>query len=109
MTYFCTFMKQVDYIIVGCGLAGIAFCEELKENNKSFLVFDNNSQQSSTVAGGLYNPVVLKRFTSVWKSREQLDIAIPYFKRIERKIQTQCIQELPVQKVFSSWKVRVGG
>ena len=64
-------MKNVDYIIVGCGFAGVAFCEQLIAANKSFLVFDNKSQQSSVVAGGLYNPVVLKRFTSVWKSKEQ--------------------------------------
>jgi len=61
-------MKHVDYIIVGCGLAGIAFCEQLNAANKTFIVFDNASQHSSTIAGGLYNPVVLKRFTPVWKS-----------------------------------------
>jgi len=48
---------KVDYIVVGCGLAGIAFCEQLLANNKSFVVFDDDSQKSSTVAGGLYNPV----------------------------------------------------
>ncbi|WP_274473925.1 NAD(P)/FAD-dependent oxidoreductase [Mangrovimonas aestuarii] len=67
-------MKQVDYIIVGCGLAGIALCDLLKRNGKSFVVFDDSSQQSSIVAGGLYNPVVLKRFTGVWKSDEQLQL-----------------------------------
>jgi len=66
---------KVDYIVVGCGLAGISFCEQLKANGKSFVVFDNQSQQSSIVAGGLYNPVVLKRFTSVWKSKELLELA----------------------------------
>ena len=59
---------KVDYIIVGCGWAGIAFCEQLIANKKSFVVFDNSSQQSSTVAGGLYNPVTLNRFTPVWES-----------------------------------------
>ncbi len=95
-------MKQVDYIIVGCGLAGIAFCEELKETNKSFVVFDNNSQQSSTVAGGLYNPVVLKRFTSVWKSREQLDIAIPFYNNIEKRLHIKLDYKLPVYRLFNS-------
>ena len=61
---------KVDYIIVGSGLAGIAFCEQLKAHNKTFFVFDNGSQQSSLVAGGLYNPVILNRFTKVWRSRE---------------------------------------
>ena len=70
---------QVDYIIVGLGLAGIAFAEELRKNNKSFLVFEDNSQNSSLVAGGMYNPVVLKRFTPVWNAKEQLEIAIPFY------------------------------
>lgn len=95
-------MKQVDYIIVGSGLAGIAFCEELKAHNKSFIVFDNSSQQSSTVAGGLYNPVVLKRFTPVWKSREQLDLAIPFYKRIEKRLHVKLDYKTPVYRLFNS-------
>ena len=49
---------MIDYIIVGNGLAGISFAEIALQNNKSLYVFDNNSQPSSRVAGGLYNPVV---------------------------------------------------
>ena len=56
---------DVDYIIVGLGLAGLAFAEELERNHKSFVVFEDNSQNSSLVAGGVYNPVILKRFTPV--------------------------------------------
>jgi len=56
---------KVDYIIVGLGLAGLSFAEELFQNNKSFMVFEDNSQKSSLVAGGVYNPVILKRFTPV--------------------------------------------
>lgn len=82
-------MKQVDYIIVGCGLAGISFCEVLNAHKKSFLVFDNNSQQSSKVAAGLYNPVVLKRFSGVWKAKAQLDIAMPHYEQIETKLKTK--------------------
>ncbi|HFS67189.1 MAG TPA: FAD-dependent oxidoreductase, partial [Flavobacteriia bacterium] len=54
---------KVDYIIVGLGLAGISFIERLKEHHKSFVVFENNSQNASKVASGLFNPVILKRFT----------------------------------------------
>ncbi|MFD1063254.1 NAD(P)/FAD-dependent oxidoreductase [Winogradskyella litorisediminis] len=82
-------MKNVDYIVIGCGLAGIAFCEVLKANHKSFVVFDDNSQQSSKVAVGLYNPVVLKRFSAVWKAKEQLDIALPNYKQIEAHLNTK--------------------
>lgn len=95
-------MKQVDYIIVGCGLAGIAIMEQLIAANKSFVVFDNKSQQSSVVAGGLYNPVVLKRFTSVWKSQEQLKLALPMYHNIEKRLKVSLDYKVPVYRRFAS-------
>jgi glycine/D-amino acid oxidase-like deaminating enzyme len=93
---------QVDYIVVGIGIAGVSFCEQLKANKKSFVVFDNASQQSSTVAGGLYNPVVLKRFTSVWKSKEQLKIALPLYANIEKELGIKLDYKIPVYRKFAS-------
>lgn len=93
---------KVDYIIVGCGLAGIAFCEQLKAHQKSFVVFDNNSQQASTVAGGLYNPVVLKRFTAVWKSEEQLQLALPQYTKIEKELNQTFDYKVPVHRLFKN-------
>ncbi|WP_054851879.1 FAD-binding oxidoreductase [Olleya sp. ITB9] len=93
---------KVDYIVVGCGLAGLSFCEKLLENNKSFIVIDNNSQQSSVVAGGLYNPVTLKRFTPVWKSEEQLATALPIYKLLEQKLNSTLDYKIPVKRRFTS-------
>lgn len=94
--------KELDYIIVGCGLGGINFCEKLIEANKTFVVYDNESQKSSVVAGGLYNPVILKRFTSVWKSKEQLDLALPVYKNIEKHLNTKLDYKVPVYRKFAS-------
>jgi glycine/D-amino acid oxidase-like deaminating enzyme len=91
---------KTDYIIVGCGLAGIAFCEELKANNKAFFVFDNESQKSSLVAGGLYNPVILNRFTKVWRSREQLDLALPKYKLLEKKLNNRLDYKTTIHRLF---------
>ncbi|MUU78009.1 NAD(P)/FAD-dependent oxidoreductase [Winogradskyella endarachnes] len=95
-------MKEIDYIVVGCGLASIAFCEELRANNKSFIVFDNNSQKSSLVAAGLYNPVILKRFSAVWKAKEQLEIALPHYAKIERELDIKIDYKLKIQRRFAS-------
>ena len=95
-------MKQVDYIIVGNGLAGIAFCEQLRNANKDFVVFDNNSQQSSSVAAGLYNPVILKRFTKVWNAKEQLTLAMPKYKVLEQLLNVKLDYQLPVYRRFMS-------
>ncbi len=93
---------MVDYIIVGLGLAGISFCEQLEANKKSFIVFDDRSQQSSGVAGGLYNPVILKRFTKVWKANTQLEIALPFYNVLEKKLQCQLDYKVPVYRRFTS-------
>lgn len=93
---------NVDYIVVGCGLAGIAFCEQLKAHNKRFVMFDDGSQQSSVVAGGLYNPVILKRFTPVWKSKEQLKIALPMYQKMERDFDRVFDYKIPVLRLFHS-------
>ncbi|MEZ4802022.1 MAG: FAD-binding oxidoreductase [Gelidibacter sp.] len=95
-------MNEVDYIIVGCGLAGIAFCEQLDSNGKTYLVFDDKSQQSSAVAAGLYNPVVLKRFTEVWKAKQQLALALPYYHKLETKLKVKLNHPLPVFRRFAS-------
>jgi len=94
--------SRVDYIIVGLGLAGIAFAEELKKQNKSFVVFENESQTSSLVAGGMYNPVILKRFTPVWNAKEQLEIAIPFYKSLEEKLSAVFNQPLSIYRTFKS-------
>ena len=95
-------MKEVDYIIVGCGLAGIAFCEQLREANRSFIVFDDHSQQSSRVAAGLYNPVILKRFTKVWNAKSQLEFAIPKYKALEDLLNVKLNIQYPVFRKFAS-------
>ncbi|KIQ22705.1 FAD-dependent oxidoreductase [Flavobacterium sp. MEB061] len=91
-----------DYLIVGSGLAGISFAEIALKNNKSILVMDNKSQASSRVAGGLYNPVILKRFSEVWNAEEQLTLMDEFYNDIERKLQTKFNFRLPILRKFFS-------
>jgi glycine oxidase len=93
---------MLDYIIVGSGLAGIAFAETLLQNNKSFIVFDNHSQNSTRIAGGLYNPVILKRFSEVWNAAAQLEIADRFYQSIEEKLSIQFDFKIPVYRKFFS-------
>ncbi len=95
-------MIKVDYLIVGSGLAGILFCEVLKQHGKTFVVVDNNSQKSSTVAGGLYNPVILKRFTKVWRAKEQLKLALPMYQELEKTLDVKLNFQVPIYRVFAS-------
>jgi glycine/D-amino acid oxidase-like deaminating enzyme len=93
---------QVDYIIVGLGLAGLAFTKELDKHKKSYMVFEDNSQNSSMVAGGVYNPVILKRFTPVWNAKEQLNIALPFYKELEIQFNKKYDYPIDIYRIFKS-------
>lgn len=93
---------MLDYLIVGLGLAGISFCEELKKYHKTFKVFSDNSQQASLVAGGLYNPVILKHYTMAWNAKEQLEQAMPFYQSLEKKLKVRLDFKLPVLRRFAS-------
>jgi glycine/D-amino acid oxidase-like deaminating enzyme len=93
---------MVDYIIVGCGLAGIAFAEKALQNSKTIFIVNNNSQNSTKIAGGLYNPVILKRFSEVWHSTEQLELLDPFYKNLEEKLGVKLDYKLPLLRKFFS-------
>ena len=101
--YLYTFIKlMLDYIIVGSGLAGIAFSEYAINNDKSILVVNNQSQNSSRIAAGLYNPVILKRFSEVWQASEQLDLVREFYNAIEQKLNIKVDYRIPLLRKFYS-------
>lgn len=91
-----------EYLIVGLGLAGIALCETLEEHGRSFQVVDHGAPSASTVAGGIYNPVVLKRISVAWKAAEQLPLVTPFYSSLEEKLQMRFHKSLPVLRRFAS-------
>jgi glycine/D-amino acid oxidase-like deaminating enzyme len=93
---------MIDYLIVGSGLAGISFAEIALHNGRSIMVLDNNSQNSSKIAGGLYNPVILKRFSEVWKAQEQLTLMNEFYSLLESKLKCKVDFKRPILRKFFS-------
>jgi glycine/D-amino acid oxidase-like deaminating enzyme len=93
---------MLDYILVGSGLAGISFAETLIQHNKSFVVYDTPFSCASRVAAGIYNPVVLKRFTLVWDAENQLQLLTPFYASIAQRIGVQVDFKLPMLRKLSS-------
>ena len=91
-----------DNIIVGSGLASIMFAEQLRTHQKSFVVISDRSQQASLVASGLYNPVVLKRFTAAWNAASNLETAIPKYISLEKLLGVKLDYVVPIHRVFNS-------
>jgi glycine/D-amino acid oxidase-like deaminating enzyme len=93
---------MLDYLIIGSGLAGISFSEIAIQNGKSILVLDNNSQNSSKIAAGLYNPVILKRFSEVGQAKEHLLVMKEFFSVLEKKLNSQLDFKTPILRKFFS-------
>ncbi|HEU0137575.1 MAG TPA: FAD-dependent oxidoreductase [Flavobacterium sp.] len=93
---------MTDYIIVGSGLAGIALAETAIERGKSVIVFDNNSQSSSRVAAGLFNPVILKRFSKLMNAQRQLDDLEAFYEILENRLKIKIYHRQPILRKFYS-------
>jgi len=93
---------MVDYLIVGGGIAGFCFAEICIQQNKSFIVISDASQNSSKIAGGLYNPVILKRFSGLEDAEAQLDFLDQFYTQIENRIGVKINFPLPLLRKFFS-------
>jgi glycine/D-amino acid oxidase-like deaminating enzyme len=87
-----------DYLIIGFGVAGFSLMQQLEENRRNFLVFDNQSQQSTRIAGGMFNPVILKRFTPAWQAGEMLPYALLQFQKAGLKYQKNYIHYIDIYR-----------
>lgn len=93
---------MLDFIIIGSGLAGLSFAETAMQNKCSICVIDCNFQNASYVAGGLYNPIILKRFTKAWQADLQLKYAAVFYKELEKKLKTNFYFDVPILRRFYS-------
>lgn len=93
-------MKNVDYIIVGDGYAGLFLAHQLIKNNKSFVIFSEGRKSASQVSAGIINPVVLKKFTTFWKAQEQIDFLKGSLKEIESYTGENYLINAPIHRIF---------
>ena len=75
---------QIDYLIVGQGLAGTLLAAELASRGLSYLMVDDRHRfASSVVAAGLYTPVTGQRLVLTWRAAEMLSVASSVYKDLE--------------------------
>jgi len=91
-----------DFIIVGAGLAGISFAETALVNGKTFIVISDASQNSSVVAAGLYNPVIVKRLSMPQDAAEHMKYIMPFYTGIENRLNIKFNYKLPLYRKFAS-------
>jgi glycine/D-amino acid oxidase-like deaminating enzyme len=94
-----------DCLIIGHGLAGSLFAHECIGRNKRVLVVSTENQyKSSTVAPGMYNPLVLKRYTLAWKSPELLKNISNYYSELESHLESTFHLPLSIKRRFFNQK-----
>ena len=94
---------QVDYLIVGQGIAGTVFCEHVLKAGKSVAIIDDPAlSNSSRVAGGLYNPITGRKMVKTWNCDQLFGYLEPFYQELEEKLATRFLIEKPIYRPFLS-------
>jgi glycine oxidase len=94
---------DVDYIIVGQGLAGSAVAVQLLKQKKSIVVYDNPAaNNSSRIAAGLFNPVTGKKMVRTWLADRLFPLIHQYYAEVEKMSGNSFFFPVPVYRPFLS-------
>lgn len=96
---------QVDFIIVGQGLAGTLLAHQLMQLKQKILVIDNaNPNSASMVAAGMFTPVSGKRMATSWLINELYPTAIQAYTQLQELLQITLLHHKNIHLSFSSIK-----
>ncbi|HLT74306.1 MAG TPA: FAD-dependent oxidoreductase [Ohtaekwangia sp.] len=94
---------EVDYIIVGQGLAGSAVAIQLLKRKQRIVVFDEPAANvSSRIAAGLFNPVTGKKMSRTWLADELFPYLATYYREVESMTGSQFFYPMPIYRPFVS-------
>ncbi|MGC4036782.1 MAG: FAD-dependent oxidoreductase [Chitinophagaceae bacterium] len=94
---------QVDYLLIGQGICGTWLSYYLQKQNKSFLVIDNNNENSpSKIAAGIINPVTGRRIVETWMIDELLPFAWEAYSEIGYILDISAISQKTIIDFFPS-------
>ncbi|MCR5861575.1 FAD-binding oxidoreductase [Flavobacterium sp. J372] len=91
-----------DYIIVGGGIAAISLAEVLYRQGKTFMLFCQSMQNATSVAGGIYNPVIVKRLSLPYNALEHVKFIGPFYSEIESRLTIKVDFPTPLLRRFAS-------
>jgi glycine/D-amino acid oxidase-like deaminating enzyme len=96
--------KQVDYLIIGQGLAGSLLAWELIQRGCKIHIVDNQTENASQVAAGLINPVTGMRLVK----NEQIEILLPCAQQLYQSLSSffkkNFYQETPLLRIIHNNK-----
>ena len=94
---------EVDFLIVGHGIAGICIAEQLEQKNASFIVLDKDqSLTSSKIAAGLYNPITGRKMKRTWMAEALFPYLSTFYRSLENKLSTHFYHPKNIYRPFLS-------
>lgn len=94
-------MPQLDYLILGQGLAGSLLADRLWQAGQKVALIDQGHQQaSSQLAAGIINPITGRWFTKSWQMERLLPIAFAYYRQLEQRLGCPLLDEKEVAMLF---------
>jgi glycine oxidase len=94
---------QVDYIIVGQGLAGSAVAYQLIRRGKKILVIDqSHDNTSSRIAAGLFNPLTGRNMKKTWLADQLFQYLHDFYAETERATEEKFFHSMPLYRPFFS-------
>ena len=94
-------MQKVKYLIVGQGLAGTMLSYMFtKKQIPHKVIAANTLPSASSVAAGIYNPLVFRRLTKSWMIDELLPVMFDSYKSLELLLDTKLLYTKPIAKLI---------
>lgn len=107
--------NNIDYLIIGQGIAGSLLAWFLSERGQTIHIIDNHHKGSSSiVAAGIINPVTGRRLVKSWMFDELMPVAKKTYQEIEGKLSKQFYQERTIYRALNdvraenTWDERSG-
>ncbi len=95
---------EIDYLIIGQGLAGSLLAWELIQRDKKVIIVDNNRLNASQVAAGLINPVTGMRFVKSTNVDTLLPSALDYYQNLSLYFKQAFYIEKPMLRLLRNDK-----
>ena len=94
---------EVDYLIVGQGLAGSLLCYNLLKEGKTVVIIDASEEvTSSKIAAGIYNPITGRRMVKTWMADALFPYLENFYSELEVELQSDFLHKKPIFRPFDS-------
>lgn len=93
---------DIDYLIIGHGLAGANLAHLLEEVGYSVMLIDQpDKNHSSSVAAGLYNPVTGRKMVKTWMADKLFPVLKTHYQKLEKKLDTKFLHQIGIYRPFA--------